>query len=101
MNLIIFLSIQLPNAENHRIKYIHNPTSNKVLNIVIKCQSHTGSHLILLWINQKIQAQIRKAIIKFFILTFENKKRHQIGIRLHTNAEIKISRFVQEDSMDI
>lgn len=99
LNLIIFLSIQLHKAENHKIRYIHKLTSNMVLNIVITCQIQIGSHLILLCNNQKIQAHAIKDIIKFLIFTFELKKRYQIGIRLHTKAEIKTHRFCHEDNI--
>jgi hypothetical protein len=99
LNFISFLSIKLHKAENQRIKYIHSPTNNIVLNIVINCQIHTGFHLILLWINQKIHAQIRKNKIRFFIFTFGLINRYQIGIKLHNKAEIKIHRFSPEDSI--
>lgn len=99
LNFIRFLAIQLHNAENQRIKYIHKQTSNTVLNIVIMCPNQIGSHLILLCINQNIQAHVTKNIIKFFMLTFELINKYQIGIRLHNKAEIKTHRFCHEDNI--
>ena len=99
LNLINFLSIRLHKAESHRIRYIHRLTSNIVLNIVIRCQIQIGSHLILLWIIQKIHAHAIKDIIKFLIFTFELKNKYQIGIRLHTKADIKTHRSCHEDNI--
>ena len=98
LNFIHFLSIQLHKAENHKIKYNHKQTSNRVLNIVIKCPIQTGFHLILLCTNQKIQAHARKKIIRFLILIFEFTNKYNKGIRLHIRAETKIHRFCPEDS---
>lgn len=99
LNFIHFLSIRLPNAENHKIKYIHRLTSNIVLKIVIKCPIQTGSHLILLCISQKIHAHNRKNKIRFLIFIFWLTNKYQIGIRLHIRAETKIHRFCPEDSI--
>jgi hypothetical protein len=48
LNFKIFLSIRHQIAENPKIRYTHKQTSRIVLNIVIICQIHIGSHLILL-----------------------------------------------------
>ena len=101
LNFINFLSIQLHIAENHKIKYIHKQTSNTVLNIVIICPNQIGSHLILLWINQKIQAPITNHIISFHVFILEAINKYQIGIKLHIKAEIKIPRFWPEDNIEI
>ena len=72
-----------------------------MLNIVIKCPIQTGFHLMLLCINQKIQAHARKNIIRFLIFTFELINKYNKGIRLHNKADIKIHRFCFEDSIEI
>jgi hypothetical protein len=64
---------------------------------VINCPGHTGSHLILPCITPKIHAHIKKAIIRFFILNFEDANRYIIGNDAHNKADIKIHRFCPED----
>ena len=95
LNFINFLSIQLQRAENHNIKYNHKQTNNTVLNIIIMCQNHIGSHFMLECINQNIPAHITKAIINFFIFTFQPNK-YRIGSNAHTKADIIIHRLLPE-----
>lgn len=101
LNFIIFLSIRLQSAENHKIKYNHKQTSNKVLNIVIKWPNHIGSHFILLWINQNNHAHAKKAIKRFLNFNFEENVMYNIGIIAHMIAANIIHRFCQDDSIDI
>ena len=100
LNFKIFLSIRHQIAENPKIRYTHKQTSRIVLNIVIICQIHIGSHLILLCINPKIHAQIINRINNFRILIFEHANRYKIGNNpAQAKAEIKIHQFCPEDSI--
>ena len=101
LNFINFLSIRLQIAENHRIKYIHRLTRSIVLNTVITFQNHIGSHLILLWINPKIHAQIINRKIRFLIFSLELAKKYNRGqIPAHSKAVITIHRFCHEDNIE-
>ena len=75
LNFISFLSIQLHNAENHKIKYTHKLTNSIVLNTVITFQNNIGSHFIWLCIKPKTHAQIMNHISKFLIFNLEHKKK--------------------------
>ena len=57
------------------------------------CPNQTWSHLILLCTTQNIHAHTKKAISRFFILTFENKNRQPIGNKVHSIADMKTRRF--------
>ena len=99
-NFINFLSIQLQIAENQKIRYTHKLTSNMVLNMVMMCQIHIGSHLILLWINPKTQAQIMNRISNFRILTLEQANKYNMGNNpAQIRADIKIHQFWLDDNI--
>ncbi len=101
LNFINFLSIRLQIAENHRIKYIHRLTRSIVLNTVITFQNQTGSHLILLWINPKIHAQIINRNIRFLIFNLELAKKYNSGqTPAHSRAVITTHRFCPEDNIE-
>lgn len=100
LNFINFLSTQLQTAKNPRIKYIHKLTRSIVLNTVITFQNQTGSHLILLWTNQKIHAQTINRIIRFLIFILSLRKKYKIGnTHAHNKAEITTHRFCHEDNI--
>lgn len=102
LNYINSLSIRLQIAENQRIKYIHKLTSSIVLNTVIIFQNQIGSHLILLCISQKIQAQITNRMIKFFNFNFELARKYKIGnAQAHNKAEINTRRFCHDDNIEM
>ena len=100
LNFINFLSIQLQSAENHKIKYNPKQTSNKVLNIVIICQNHIGSHFILLWTSQNTQAHTKNEINRFLNLKLDDSNKYNIGINAHIIAANTTHRFCQDDSID-
>ena len=72
-----------------------------MLNIVINCHGHTGSHFILLCTNPKTHAQITNRITNFLTSTFVAKSKYKTGkSNVQIIAEAKIHRFCPEANIE-
>ena len=102
LNLIIFLSIQLPIAANQHTRYIHKENNKMVLNMVIKFQNQIGSHFMCEWINQKIHAHIHNHQMSLLNFVLELANRYNTGnINTHSIDAITIHRFCVDDKISL